>query len=120
MRHKKSSRKLNIPGNQRRALMRSMAVQLFMRERIRTTLPRAKELRRFAEPLITISKSDSLASRRLVYSRIGNREAVCSLFNSIRLRCLHRPGGYLRILKLDPRVGDSADMALVELVDLAS
>lgn len=117
MRHRKSSRKFNLPSSQRLALMRSLTNQLLKRESIRTTLPRAKELRGFAEPIITISKNDTLANRRLIYNRLRDREAVCHLFDSIRERCLHRPGGYFRVLKLDSRAGDSADMAIVELVD---
>lgn len=117
MRHRKSSRKVNIPSSQRLALLRNLTNQLLMRETIKTTLPRAKELRGFAEPIITISKNDTLANRRLVYNRLRDREAVSHLFGSIRTRCLHRPGGYLRVLKLDSRSGDAADMAIVELVD---
>lgn len=117
MRHKKSARKFNMPSSQRFALMRGLANQLLKRESLKTTLPRAKELRGFAEPLITMAKKDTLASRRLVYNRLRDRDAVCHLFNSIVPRCSQRPGGYLRILKLDSRSGDSADMAIVELVD---
>jgi len=117
MRHRKSSRKFNIPSNQRLALLRGLTNQLLKQETIRTTLPRAKELRGFAEPIITISKNDNLANRRLVFNRLRDREAVTKLFDSIRARCLHRPGGYLRVLKLDLRNGDAADMAIVELVD---
>jgi large subunit ribosomal protein L17 len=117
MRHRNSSRKFNMPSSQRRALMRGLTNQLIKHERITTTLPRAKELRGFAERIITIAKNDNLANRRLVYNRLRDREAVIHLFESIRTRCLHRPGGYLRVLKLESRHGDSADMALVELVD---
>lgn len=106
-----------MPGSQRLALMRGLTNQLLKRETIKTTLARAKELRGFAEPIITIAKNDTLANRRLVYSRLRDRDAVCHLFDSIRMRCLQRPGGYLRVLKLDSRSGDSADMAIVELVD---
>ena len=117
MRHRNSSRKFNIPSSQRLALMRNLTNQLLKRESIMTTLPRAKELRGFAEPIITISKNDTLANRRLVYNRLRDRDAVIHLFDSISPRCLHRPGGYLRVLKLDSRNGDAADMAIVELVD---
>jgi large subunit ribosomal protein L17 len=94
-----------------------MAVSLMKHERIRTTLPRAKELRRVAEPLITLAKNDSVARRRLAYSRLRDRITVTKLFNELGPRYKERPGGYLRILKCGYRAGDSAPMAIVELVD---
>lgn len=106
-----------MTGSQRKAMLRNLTNQLLAHDSIKTTLPRAKELRSFVEPLITISKTDTLANRRLVFNRLRNRVVVGRLFDSIRQRCQHRPGGYLRILKLDSRNGDAADMAIVELVD---
>ncbi|MBL4606823.1 MAG: 50S ribosomal protein L17 [Pseudomonadales bacterium] len=117
MRHRKSGRKLNRNSSHRAAMFRNMTVSLFEHEVIRTTLPKAKELRRFAEPLITIAKSDSVANRRLVFSRTRSDMAVGKLFTELGPRYKNRPGGYLRVLKCGFRTGDSAPMAIVELVD---
>ncbi len=117
MRHRQSGRKLNRTSAHRNATFRNMAVSLMKHERIRTTLPRAKELRRVAEPLITLAKNDSVARRRLAYSRLRDRITVTKLFNELGPRYKERPGGYLRILKCGYRAGDSAPMAIVELVD---
>jgi large subunit ribosomal protein L17 len=117
MRHAKSGRKFNMNSSHRKALFRSMMVSLFHNEIIKTTLPKAKELRRFAEPLITLSKVDSLAGKRLAFSRLRDRAAVLKLFNELGPRYANRPGGYLRVLKCGHRAGDSAPMAYVELVD---
>lgn len=105
-----------MDSSQRKALFKSLAVALFRHETIRTTLPRAKELRRFAEPLITLSKEDSVARRRLAFSRLRDKEAVGKLFNELGPRFKTRPGGYVRILKCGFREGDSAPMAFIELV----
>src|SRR3970040_2831936 len=117
MRHRQSGRKLNRNSSHRNAMFRNMAVSLMHHEMIRTTLPKAKELRRVAEPLITIAKSDSVAKRRLAFSRLRDRDAVTKLFNELGPRYKNRPGGYLRILKCGYRPGDKALMALVELLD---
>ena len=117
MRHRKSGRHLNRTSSHRKAMFRNMAASLFTREVIRTTLPKAKELRRVAEPLITLSKEDSLAHRRLAFDRLRDRNAVTKLFNELGPRYRTRPGGYLRILKCGFREGDCAPMAYVELVD---
>ncbi|MEK7322628.1 MAG: 50S ribosomal protein L17 [Pseudomonadota bacterium] len=117
MRHRNIGRQLSRNSSHRKALMRNMAVSLLRHEAIRTTLPKAKELRRVAEPLITMAKSDSLAGRRLAFDRIRDREIVTKLFNELGPRYKQRPGGYLRILKCGFRPGDSAPMAYVELVD---
>ncbi len=117
MRHAKSGRKFNMNSSHRKALFRSMTVSLFQNEIIKTTLPKAKEIRRFAEPLITLSKVDSLAAKRLAFSRLRNRDVVVKLFNELGPRYANRPGGYLRVLKCGYRTGDSAPMAYVELVD---
>ncbi len=117
MRHAKSGRKFNINSSQRKALFRNLTVSLFQNEIIRTTLPKAKEIRRFAEPLITLSKSDSLAAKRLAFNRLRNRDVVVKLFDELGPRYANRPGGYLRVLKCGYRAGDSAPMAYVELVD---
>jgi len=117
MRHRKSGRKLNRNSSHRQAMFRNMAVSLFRHELIRTTLPKAKELRRVAEPLITLAKEDSVANRRLAFARIRDREMVTKLFNELGPRYRSRPGGYLRILKCGFRPGDNAPMAYVELVD---
>lgn len=117
MRHHKSGRKLNRNSSSREALFKSLAVSLFRYEQITTTLPKAKELRRFAEPLITLAKVGSVANRRLAFSRLQDREVVTKLFNELGIRYQARPGGYLRILKSGFRTGDSAPMALVQLVD---
>lgn len=120
MRHRESGRKLNRNSSHRKAMFRNMAVSLMQHETIRTTLPKAKELRRVAEPLITIAKNDSVAKRRLAFSRLRDRAAVTKLFNELGPRYKDRPGGYLRILKCGFRPGDKAPMAIVELVDRES
>ncbi|MGD8615822.1 MAG: 50S ribosomal protein L17 [Gammaproteobacteria bacterium] len=117
MRHRQSGRKLNRNSAHRQAMFRNMAASLMRHEIIKTTLPRAKELRRVAEPLITMAKSDSVHKRRVAFARLRDREAVTKLFNELGPRYSERPGGYLRILKMGFRAGDKAPMALVELVD---
>jgi large subunit ribosomal protein L17 len=117
MRHRNSGRKLNRNSSHRKAMFKNMAVSLFEHEIIRTTLPKAKELRGVVEPLITMGKKDSVANRRLAFARLGDREAVTKLFNEIAPRSASRPGGYVRILKCGFRQGDKAPMAIVELVD---
>ena len=117
MRHRYSGRKLNMTSSHRRAMFRNMTASLVEHELIRTTLAKAKELRGFAEPIITISKKDSVANRRLAFSRLRNKAAVGKLFSDLGPRYAGRPGGYLRILKCGRRVGDNAPMAYVELVD---
>ncbi len=117
MRHMKSGRKLNVTSSHREAMFRNMASSLFQHELIRTTLPKAKELRRVAEPLITLAKVDGVANRRLAFSRLRDKVAVGKLFSEIGPRYRERPGGYLRILKCGFRNGDCAPMAFVELVD---
>ena len=117
MRHRKSGRHLNRTSPHRQAMFRNMSASLFRHELIRTTVPKAKELRRVAEPLITMSKEDSVARRRLAFSRLRDSQAVGKLFNELGPRYRERPGGYLRILKCGYRVGDKAPMAYVELVD---
>ncbi|MEQ8691452.1 MAG: 50S ribosomal protein L17 [Pseudomonadales bacterium] len=117
MRHLNSGRQLNRDSAHRKAMFRNMAVSLFRHEIIKTTLPKAKELRRTAEPLITMAKSDSVAKRRLAFARLRDREMVTKLFNELGPRYEARPGGYLRILKCGFRAGDNAPMAIVELVD---
>ncbi|HCE39083.1 MULTISPECIES: 50S ribosomal protein L17 [Alloalcanivorax] len=117
MRHRKSGRKLNRNSSHRQAMFRNMAVSLFEHEAIKTTLPKAKELRRVAEPLITLAKEDSVANRRLAFDRTRSKEMVGKLFNELGPRYKARPGGYLRILKMGYRAGDNAPMAYVELVD---
>jgi|SRR5690625_301911 len=117
MRHRKSGRQLNRNSSHRQAMFRNMAVSLFDHEAIKTTLPKAKELRRVAEPLITLAKEDSVANRRLAFSRLRDDAAVGKLFAELGPRYKERPGGYLRILKFGHRAGDNAPMAYVELVD---
>jgi len=116
MRHRNSGRKLNRTSSHRKAMFKNMAVSLVGHEVIRTTLPKAKELRRVVEPLITLAKEDSVAKRRLAFSRMRDRDAVAKLFNELGPRYKERPGGYLRILKCGFRNGDKAPMAYVELV----
>ncbi len=116
MRHRKSGRQLNRNSSHRKAMFRNMAVSLMQHEIIKTTLPKAKELRRVAEPLITMAKTDSLAKRRLAFSRLRDRSVVTKLFNELGPRYKERPGGYLRILKCGFRPGDKAPMAIVELM----
>lgn len=120
MRHMNSGRKLNRNSSHRKAMFRNMTTSLFRHEVIRTTLAKAKELRRTAEPLITLAKMDSVAKRRLAFSRLRDRDIVGKLFNELAPRYESRPGGYLRILKCGFRPGDSAPMAIVELVDRPS
>jgi len=117
MRHRNSGRKLNRNSSHRAAMFKNMAVSLVEHEVIRTTLPKAKELRSVIEPLITLGKVDSVANRRLAFARLEDRAAVTKLFNDISPRSLTRPGGYVRILKCGYREGDKAPMAIVELVD---
>jgi large subunit ribosomal protein L17 len=117
MRHRKSGRQLNRNSSHRKAMFRNMSASLFEHELIKTTLPKAKELRRVAEPLITLAKTDSVANRRLAFDRLRDRELVTKLFNELGPRYNERPGGYLRILKCGLRAGDKAQMAYVELVD---
>ena len=117
MRHRKSGRQLNRNSSHRSAMFRNMAVSLIKHELIKTTVPKAKELRRVAEPLITMSKTDSVSKRRLAFARLRDKAAVGKLFSEIGPRYQARPGGYLRILKCGYRQGDQAPMAYVELVD---
>ena len=117
MRHRKSGRKLGRNSSHRKAMFRNMATSLFRHETIKTTLPKAKELRRVAEPLITLAKEDGVANRRLAFARLRDKEVVGKLFKDLGPRFKERPGGYIRILKLGPRAGDAAPMALVMLVD---
>lgn len=117
MRHRKSGRQLNRNSSHRKAMFRNMAVSLFEHEVIKTTLPKAKELRRVAEPLITLAKNDTVANRRLAFSRMGDKAAVGKLFTDLAPRYSERPGGYTRILKAGFRPGDAAPMAYIELVD---
>lgn len=117
MRHRKAGRHLNRTSSHREAMFRNMAASLFRHELIKTTLPKAKELRRVAEPLITMAKSDSVHLRRLAFARLRDKEVVGKLFVELGPRYQQRPGGYLRILKCGFRAGDAAPMAYVELVD---
>ena len=117
MRHRKSGRHLSRTSSHRKAMFQNMAVSLFENELIKTTLPKAKELRRVAEPLITLAKEDTVANRRLAFDRTRSKEAVGKLFNDLGKRYADRPGGYVRILKCGFRAGDAAPMAYVELVD---
>jgi len=117
MRHRKSGRQLNRNSSHRSAMFRNMAVSLIKHELIKTTVPKAKELRRVAEPLITLSKTDSVSKRRLAFARLRDKAAVGKLFAELGPRYQARPGGYLRILKCGYRAGDQAPMAYVELVD---
>ena len=116
MRHMKSGRKLNRNSSHRKAMFRNMASSLFEHEMIKTTVPKAKELRRVAEPLITLAKDDSVAHRRLAFDRLRNRGVVPKRFNALGTRYVDRTGGYLRILKCGHRAGDQAPMVYVELV----
>ena len=117
MRHRHSGRQLNRNSSHRKAMFRNMAVSLVEHELIKTTLPKAKELRSYAEPLITLAKKDSVANRRLAFDRTRSKEAVGKLFAELGPRYQARPGGYIRILKCGYRTGDKAPMAYVELVD---
>ncbi len=117
MRHRKIGTNLGRDSAHRQAMLRNMSISLFEHELIRTTLPKAKELRRIAEPLITLAKEDSVANRRLAFARLRSKPAVGKLFAELGPRYAERPGGYLRILKCGNRPGDNAPMAYVELVD---
>ena len=117
MRHRKAGRKFSRTSSHRQAMFSNMAASLIKHELIRTTLPKAKELRRVAEPLITMAKTDGVANRRLAFARLRDKEAVGTLFTVLGPRYTARPGGYLRILKCGYRAGDNAPMAYVELVD---
>jgi large subunit ribosomal protein L17 len=117
MRHRHGLRKLNKTSSHRLAMLRNMTNSLFLHEVIKTTLPKAKELRRVAEPLITLAKEDTLANKRLAFDRLRDREIVVKMFAELGPRYKERKGGYLRILKFGFRQGDNAPMALVELVD---
>ena len=117
MRHRHGQRKLNRTTSHRLAMLRNMTNSLLTHEAIRTTLPKAKELRRVAEPLITLAKNPTLANRRVAFNRLRDKNAVYKLFNELGPRYAKRPGGYLRILKFGFRVGDNAPMAWVELMD---
>ncbi|WP_157269292.1 50S ribosomal protein L17 [Azohydromonas aeria] len=120
MRHRNGPRKLNRTSEHRAAMFRNMCVSLLKHEAIKTTLPKAKELRSIVEPLITLAKEPTLANRRLAFDRLRDREIVVKLFNDLGPRFKARPGGYTRILKMGFRVGDNAPMAYVELVDRAA
>ncbi|KAA0016622.1 50S ribosomal protein L17 [Salinicola corii] len=117
MRHRKSGRHLNRTSSHRHAMFKNMCTSLVEHEVIKTTLPKAKELRRHIEPLITLAKQDSVANRRLAFSRTRSKEAVGKLFNELGPRYVNRPGGYVRVLKCGFRTGDNAPMAYIELVD---
>ncbi|MCU0933338.1 MAG: 50S ribosomal protein L17 [Thiobacillaceae bacterium] len=119
MRHRLSNRKLNRTSSHRAALLRNLSIALLTHEAIKTTLPKAKELRRVVEPLITLGKTPTLANRRLAFSRLRDRDLVSKLFDDLGPRFMSRPGGYVRILKFGFRQGDNAPMAYVELVDRA-
>ena len=116
MRHRKAGRQLNRNSSHRKAMFRNMAVSLIEHEVIKTTLPKAKELRRVVEPLITLAKTDGVANRRLAFDRLRDKRSVGKLFNELGPRFKERPGGYLRIMKCGNRTGDKAPMAYVELV----
>lgn len=117
MRHRKSGRKLNKTSSHRKAMFKNMSTSLFDHELIKTTVPKAKELRKVAERLITLAKVDSVANRRIAFARLRSKEIVNKLFTELGPRYVERPGGYLRILKCGLRSGDKAPMAYVELVD---
>lgn len=117
MRHRHSGRQLNRNSSHRKAMFRNMTTSLVEHEIIKTTLPKAKELRGFAEPLITLAKNDSVANRRLAFDRVRNKATVGKLFDELGPRYTERPGGYIRIIKCGIRTGDKAPMAYVELVD---
>ena len=116
MRHRHGLRKLNRTSEHRQAMLRNMCNSLLQHEAIKTTVPKAKELRRVVEPLITLAKEDTVANKRLAFSRLRDRDMVVKLFGELGPRYAKRPGGYLRILKLGPRPGDNAPMARIELV----
>lgn len=117
MRHRNAGRRLSRTTSHRKAMFKNMAVSLMRYELIKTTLPKAKELRRFVEPLITLAKEDSVAKRRLAFARLRDRDIVTKLFGELGPRYKQRPGGYLRILKCGFRIGDKSPVAMVELVD---
>ncbi len=117
MRHKKSGRKLNRNSSHRKALFKNLAIALIERDIIKTTLPKAKELRKFIEPLITLGKNDNVANRRHAFNKLRSDEAVAKLFTEISVNAKDRNGGYTRIIKAGFRPGDKADMAYIELVD---
>lgn len=117
MRHRKSGRQLNRNSSHRQAMFRNMAVSLFEHEQIKTTVPKAKELRMFAEPLITLAKNPTLANKRSAFAKLRDRDIVAKLFDELGERMKDRPGGYTRILKCGNRAGDNAPMAYVQLVD---
>ena len=117
MRHKKSGRKLNRNSAHRKALFKNLAISLIEQDIIKTTLPKAKELRSFIEPLINIAKEDTVANRRHVFSKLRSEEAVAKLFTEVSVNAKERKGGYTRIIKAGFRAGDKADMAFIELVD---
>ena len=117
MRHQKSGRTLGRKSSHRKAMYRNMAASLIEHETIRTTVPKAKELRRVIEPLITLAKEDGVANRRLAFDRLRDKSSVGKLFNELGPRFKERPGGYLRILKAGHRAGDAAPMAIVQLLD---
>ena len=119
MRHRKSGRRLGRNSSHRKAMFRNMAASMLKHETIRTTLPKAKELRRVVEPLITLAKEDSVANRRLAFDRLRDKEVVGKLLSELGPRFKDRPGGYLRILKTGPRPGDAAPMAIVMLTEQA-
>ena len=119
MRHRKSGRRLGRNSSHRKAMFRNMATSMLLHETIRTTVAKAKELRRVVEPLITLAKEDSVANRRLAFSRLRDKEVVGKLFKELGPRFKERPGGYLRILKTAPRPGDNAPMAIVMLTNRA-
>ena len=117
MRHKKVSRRFSRTSSHRMAMMRNLAISLIQHEIIKTTVEKAKELRRFLEPLITKSKSDTTHNRRIVFSRMKQKNAVAELFRDVAVKVADRPGGYTRIIRLGNRLGDNAEMAMIELVD---
>ena len=117
MRHKKSFNHLGRTASHRKAMLANMAISLIMHKRITTTLAKAKELKKFVEPLITKSKEDTTNSRRVVFSYLQNKEAIIELFKEISVKVAERPGGYTRIIKLGSRLGDAAEMCFIELVD---
>jgi large subunit ribosomal protein L17 len=118
MRHNVTGKRLGRTTNQRKALMKGLAISIITHERLETTLVKAKELRKFVEPFITLGKNDTVANRRLAMARLGSKSTVSKLFSAeFRARFNARPGGYTRILKTDYRLGDAADMAIIELVD---
>lgn len=119
MRHRKSGRRLGRNSSHRKAMFRNMAASMLKHETIKTTLPKAKELRRVVEPLITLAKEDSVANRRLAFDRLRDKAVVGKLFSDLGPRFKDRPGGYLRILKMGPRPGDAAPMAIVMLTEQA-